>query len=191
MARKQDERAPVASIAVKQEAARLRDAALVAEAICQDFPSTEARALIDAEHSEAQAVERDGGLLGYALDSALTGNSLGYVTTSAIKLRAAQFKQGLGYADASPAEQMLIEHVVLCHARLGVVEWLHALATQGAHNRDAGLYWEQRLTMAQKRFDRAMITFARTRALLARADAARAQATAAEAKTGPRAVRAA
>jgi hypothetical protein len=150
-----------------------RDVELIAEAVCKDFPSQEARAFIDAQHdSEPQTLARDGDLMARALDSALDGNHLGYATISAAKLRAKQLKAGLGYADASTAEQMLIEHAVLCYARLGVVERLHAYATRGSHDPASGIYWDRRLTMAQKRFDRAMTTLARTRALLARAEMA-------------------
>lgn len=165
----------------------LRVGNLFAEAAANDHPSTEARAYIDGEYlRDAAQVERHGDLHADALDKALAKFWLGYVTSAAVKLRCAQLKQELGYADAAPVERLLIEHVVLCHARLGMVEHQHARATGGGWQTDSAhlafcTYWDRRLTLAQKRFDRAVTTLARTRYLLARADAARAVAEQAQA----------
>lgn len=71
------------------------------------------------------------------------------------------------------AERMLIDHVVVCDVRLSVVELLHASALSGSHSLAVGDYWERRLTLTQRRFERAMVTLAKTQASLARAEAAR------------------
>lgn len=164
----------------------LRVGNLFAEAAANDHPSAEARAYIDAELlRDAAQVEHHGDLLAAALDKALEKFWLGYVTSAAVKLRVEQMKKDFGHAEASPVERLLIEHVVLCHARLGMIEHQHARATRGWQTDSAHLafctYWDRRLTLAQKRFDRAITTLARTRYLLARADAARAVAEQAQA----------
>jgi hypothetical protein len=171
----------------------LRVGNLFAEAAAKDHPSAEARAYVDGElMRDAAQVERHGDLLADALDKALAKFWLGYVTSAAVKLRCAQLKQEMGHAEASPVERLLIEHAVLCHARLGMIEHQHARATQGWQTDSAHIafcaHWDRRLTLAQKRFDRAITTLARTRALLARADLARTQADRAQRHTPLRAV---
>ena len=66
---------------------------------------------------------------------------------------------------------MLIDHAVLCHVRLGMMEHLYSRNTLG--RMDVAEHYERRLTLAQHRFTRAVTALARVRGLLARADAAR------------------
>jgi hypothetical protein len=185
MKRKQADPDKVIAIRADGSELRQRELELAAEACCKDFPSAESRAYVDGKlDTDPVWTNRHGNLMIDALDRALSGHHLGYASIEPAKRRAEQLKQEMGYADASAVERLLIEHIALCHARLAVVERLHALQTQGTHDRDSGLYWERRLTGAQNRFDRAVTTFARTRALIARADAARAEAERAQAANG-------
>ena len=147
---------------------------LFTEAVAKDDPSPEARAYFDAQlQREPEAWRRHGDLAAEALDLALKDFCLGYVTKASVKLGAELLKRRLGYEDASPAEQVLIEHAVLCHVRLGMVEHMYSRVTSGGHNAETVEHYEKRLTMAQKRFTRAVETLAKVRGLLARAEAAR------------------
>ncbi len=87
----------------------------------------------------------------------------------------------LGFADAPPLERLLIEQVVLCWVNLHMLELRHNDRLAGNHSTEAGLYWDRRLSTAQRRFTRATESLAKVRVLTgaarltnARADAARA-----------------
>ncbi|MBT7082548.1 MAG: hypothetical protein HN929_13995 [Chloroflexi bacterium] len=75
----------------------------------------------------------------------------------------AQQKNDLGYQDAPALEQLLIDNIVLCWLRLHVVEIEVSKNTQGSHTLSAGRYWDQRLSVAQMRYLRAIETLARVR----------------------------
>ena len=81
--------------------------------------------------------------------------------------RLRQTRLDLGYNDAPEAEQLLIAHVALCWLRLNLVEHGYTSNTGGEHTLTAGIYWEKRLTAAQKRYTRAVETLAKVRALTA------------------------
>jgi hypothetical protein len=125
---------------------------------------------------------KGGDLQADALDHALRGFWLGYYTKASVQRGVEWFKQGLGYAEASPAERVLIEHAALCHARLGMIEHLYSRRT--SERMDVVEHYEKRLTLAQRRFTRAVETLARVRALLARAESAREAAERAKAGRG-------
>ena len=80
-------------------------------------------------------------------------------------------KTELGHAEASPVERMMIEHAVMCHVRLGMMENLYTRRASG--RMDVIEHWERRLTLAQRRFTRAVTALARVRGLLARAESAK------------------
>jgi hypothetical protein len=96
--------------------------------------------------------------------------------------RQASVREELGYDDAPPLEKLLIEHVALCHLRLAVVELNHQQFTKGSHTLTAGVYWDRRLSAAQRRFTRAAVQLARVRKLRAEAERARRGATASSAR---------
>jgi hypothetical protein len=81
--------------------------------------------------------------------------------------RLRQTRLDLGYNDAPEAEQLLISHVALCWLRLNLVEHGYTSNTSGEHTLTAGIYWEKRLTAAQRRYTRAVETLAKVRALTA------------------------
>jgi hypothetical protein len=111
-----------------------------------------------------------------AFDKAFKGFWLGYYTKASVRQAAELLKRELGYEEADVAERVLIDHAVLCHVRLGMIEHLYSRHTSGAYRVDMAEHFERRLTMAQRRFTRAVTTLARVRALLARAEQAREQA---------------
>ena len=71
----------------------------------------------------------------------------------------------LGYREAPLLEQLLIQHAALCWLKLSLVELQYSYATKGSITLTVGMYWEKRLTAAQKRFTRACETLARVRKL--------------------------
>lgn len=82
---------------------------------------------------------------------------------------------------ASTAESLLAQHAALCWLRLAEAEIEFSAHTSVQHTLTVGIYYEKRLTLAQRRFTRAVEALARTRALLARAEAAKSHATKAHA----------
>jgi hypothetical protein len=75
----------------------------------------------------------------------------------------------LGYKDAPPLERMMINQIALCWLRLNMLERTHWTKTYESHNTETGLYWDRRLTNAQRRFTRAVESLAKVRALTAAA----------------------
>lgn len=162
----------VVNLDEQKMAARLREAELFAEACAKDEPSAEARAYIDRLIERGPDEWRKGGdLQAGAFDLAFKGFWLGYYTKAHVRKGAELLRQEMGYDEATPAERVLIEHAVLCHVRLGMIEHLYSRHTSGST--DLTEHYEKRLTLAQRRFTRAVETLARVRALLARAEAAR------------------
>jgi hypothetical protein len=164
----------VVSLADREKEKWEREAALICETMAKDDPSPEARAYYDAQlDADPEEWRRHGDLAAEAMDLAFKKFWLGYVTKESVRRGAELLKQELGHAEASPAERVLIEHAVLCHVRLGMVEHLYSRNTSGSYSVSLAEHYEKRLTLAQKRFTRAVVTLARVRGLLARAEAAR------------------
>lgn len=172
----------VVSLDEQKKAAVLREAQFFAEACVKGSPSAEARAYVDAKFETDPSFHEYGDLMGDAMSTALDKFWLGYLTKKGVTLAAEALKAELGHAEASPAERVLIEHAVLCHARLGMIEHLYSRSTSG--RMDVTEHYEKRLTLAQRRFTRAVETLARVRALLARAELAREAAERAKAGRG-------
>jgi hypothetical protein len=174
----------VVSLEEQKQAARLREAEMFAEACAKDNPSAETRAYIDAMlEREPDEWRRNGDLNAEAFEQAFKGFWLGYLTKASARKGAELLKQGMGYAEASPTERALIEHAVLCQVRLGIIEHLYSRRTAEGRM-DVTEHYEKRLTLAQRRFTRAVETLARVRALLARAESAREAAERAKAGRG-------
>lgn len=76
-----------------------------------------------------------------------------------------KLKEDLGYPDAPPLEKMLINQVALCWLRLNLLERMHWIKTLASHTTEAGLYWDRRLSTAQRRFTRACESLAKVRKL--------------------------
>lgn len=170
----------VVAIGDKREAELTRRATLHCEALAKDDPSDEARAYYDAQlNADPDEWRKYGDLARAAFDLAFKGFWLGYVTKESVRRGAELLRAELGYAEAQPAERILIDHAVLCHVRLGMVEHLYSRQTSGSYSMAVGEHWERRLALAQRRFTRAVLTLERVRVLLARAEASRRAASAA------------
>jgi hypothetical protein len=147
-------------------------ARLHAESCAKSDPSPEARAHVDEWLDASPDKWREHGeLLREALDLSFRGFWLGYLTKESVRRGAELLKQELGFEDASPVERMMIEHAVVCHVRLGMIE--HLYSRHGSSRMDVIEHWEKRLTLAQRRFTRAATALARVRGLLARAESAK------------------
>ncbi|HKC65190.1 MAG TPA: hypothetical protein VKB86_16230, partial [Pyrinomonadaceae bacterium] len=109
-----------------------------------------------------------------ATDETLKDFWRGYATKEAVKRGAEQLKKDLGFGDAPPLIRLLIEQAVLCHIRLGMIEHLYSRQLKGSYYFNVSAHREMRLTLAQRRFMKAITTLARVRVLLARAELAEA-----------------
>jgi hypothetical protein len=71
----------------------------------------------------------------------------------------------LGYDSSPPLERLLIEQILVCHLNLYVLEINSAGKLYDSHTTEAGMYWDRRLTGAQRRFTRACEALAKVRKL--------------------------
>ena len=121
--------------------------------------------------SEHRALELWRSISGIAKAVELTMLSRASFLTPALREcwreRLNQVRLDLGFNDAPEAEKLLISHVALCWLRLNLVEHGYTSNTSGEHSLTIGIYWEKRLTAAQKRYTRAVESLAKVRALTA------------------------
>lgn len=98
-----------------------------------------------------------------ALDTILNGSGQGM--RECWRQRLIAMRADLGYAEASALERLLIQQVTLCWLNLNLTEYRFTNITKQSITLACGLYWEKRLTAAQRRFTRACETLARIRKL--------------------------
>ena len=68
------------------------------------------------------------------------------------------------YPDAAPPlEKLLIEQILVCYLNLYALEINSAGKLCASHTTEMGLYWDRRLTGAQRRFTRACEALAKVR----------------------------
>jgi hypothetical protein len=72
-------------------------------------------------------------------------------------------KRDLGNEGAPLLEQLLIQHAALCWLKLTLVELSYSNVMKQSITLTLGIYWEKRLSAAQRRFTRACETLARVR----------------------------
>jgi hypothetical protein len=87
--------------------------------------------------------------------------------TSAVKEcwkhRLQVLKKELGCDEAPLLEQLLIQQAALCWLKLNLVELSYSGTMKGSITLTLGMYWEKRLSAAQRRFARACETLTRVR----------------------------
>jgi hypothetical protein len=98
-----------------------------------------------------------------ALDTITKGSGLGMRECWRQRLKA--MRQDLGYAESSALERLLIQQVTLCWLNLNLTEYRLTNVMKQSISLACGLYWEKRLTAAQRRFTRACETLSRVRKL--------------------------
>lgn len=81
------------------------------------------------------------------------------------KQRLQALKKELGSEGAPILEQLLIQQAALCWLKLNLVELSYSSVMKQSINLTLGVYWEKRLSAAQRRFARACETLARVRKL--------------------------
>jgi hypothetical protein len=81
------------------------------------------------------------------------------------KHRLQVLKKDLGYDTAPILEQLLIQQAALCWLKLNLVELSYSGTMKQSITLTLGMYWEKRLSAAQKRFTQACETLARVRKL--------------------------
>lgn len=81
------------------------------------------------------------------------------------KHRLQVLKKELGSAEAPLLEQLLIQQAALCWLKLNLIELSYSGTMTQSITLTLGMYWEKRLTAAQKRFTRACETLVRVRKL--------------------------
>lgn len=128
------------------------------------------RADLDALRAVLEAQDGSGAIITVIDGSVILGGIIDKYTDSeasraVMRADAERIGRTLGRDTAPPFERPLIDHIVTCWVRLQLVERDQAINTAGAHNRDSGLYWDRRLTEAQRRYLRAVNLLAKLRHL--------------------------
>lgn len=132
------------------------------------------------EHADLELWRRVPGPGRAAIDYLLQQRMAGAAMSEAWRERAAHLQNELGYASASPAEQMLIAHAVLCWLQLGFINLKYSHVLNEGVTLAQGRLWDRRVSLAQRRFTRALTELERLRALSAAARYAQARAEATE-----------
>lgn len=96
-----------------------------------------------------------------ALDTIVNGSGQGMRECWRQRLQA--MRADLGYAESSSLERLLIQQVTLCWLNLNLTEYRHTNVMKQSISFACGLYWEKRLTAAQRRFTRACESLTRIR----------------------------
>lgn len=81
------------------------------------------------------------------------------------KHRLQVLKKELGSEEAPLLEQLLIQQAALCWLKLNLVELSYSVTMKQSITLTLGIYWEKRLSAAQRRFTRSCETLARIRKL--------------------------
>ncbi len=97
------------------------------------------------------------------LDTIVNGSGQGM--RECWRQRLKSMRADLGYAESSALERLLIQHVSFCWLNLNLTEYRHTNVMKQSISLACGIYWERRLTMAQRRFTRACESLARVRRL--------------------------
>jgi hypothetical protein len=81
------------------------------------------------------------------------------------KHRLSTLRNELSYVGAPVLEQLLIQQAALCWLKLSLVDLSYSNVMKQSITLTLGVYWEKRLSAAQRRFTRACETLARVRKL--------------------------
>jgi hypothetical protein len=84
-----------------------------------------------------------------------------------VEKKLANLRDELGWQDATEIEKLLIRQVCLTWLRLYFVERQHHQNTFQSHSLTSGIYWDKRLSMAQKRHLKAIESLAKVRKMTA------------------------
>lgn len=79
-------------------------------------------------------------------------------------------RTAMDYEAANVFVRMLIDQVILNNIRLNQLEMLHVSKLEGKHSTEEGIYWDKRLSSAQRRFLKACEALAKVKKLLSEAE---------------------
>jgi hypothetical protein len=132
-----------------------------------DEPSEAAKALVREWLAPLGAWREDGDLMGLALSGAVkSAVASGHFYQESLKRGVEEMRAELGYEGSSLPERLLIEQVLLCWVRLGVLERSRTYAMGGGQAYSYLNYLEAALTLAQRRYTNAIQSLARVRRLM-------------------------
>jgi hypothetical protein len=83
----------------------------------------------------------------------------------AVKRNVHSMRDAMGHKSVPEMERLLIDHLLLCWLRLQHIELAYTQAMAESITYERGVYWERRLTAAQRRYLRASESLARVRRL--------------------------
>lgn len=143
-------------------------AALVKKVDTSDPAPADVAALRQRLIDDPRALDLIGNFTNTLQSQILANKMYGVVVKLGIEEQCVAMRAGMGWAESSPAERMLIDHVILCWLRHNELEWRYGNITKGEHTLTIGAYWEKRLSASQKRFLRSVESLAKVRRLLRR-----------------------
>ena len=82
-----------------------------------------------------------------------------------VKGQMADLRVRLGYESSNVIERLAIEQAVIAWARLHFLENNLSHAVKGSHSKELAHYWDRRVSMAQHRYNQALISLAKIRKL--------------------------
>jgi hypothetical protein len=106
-----------------------------------------------------------GDVFNLALTALIDSQTNQGVVKESMKRGVSEIKTQLGYETASGAERLLIEACALAWLRYNVTEYRYTVVTNGEQTIRQADYWERRLTLAQRRYLKAIETLAKVRRL--------------------------
>lgn len=107
---------------------------------------------------------------GRAFEKAIEITSTSELMREIYKRQIEEKRKSLGIETASPIEQILIDQIVLCWFRLNHLEMIHSGKLAESHSSAHGLYWDKRLSSAQRRLLKACETLAKVQKHLTEAN---------------------
>ncbi len=124
------------------------------------------RAMLD-EHKGAELWRIIGGITSAAEMALLTNDNIHAGLRECWQRRMAALREELGRTHAPKAEQLLIDHAVVCWLRLSLLEVFAGQLLNESMTLPKAMFYEKRLEVAQRRFTRALESLAKVRALTA------------------------
>jgi hypothetical protein len=160
---------PILPVSAETEKVKKQFRLLLAKANKEHPQPTDVKALSDLLYKNKgmelwKEVMGMGALAEYAALENILGTR-GQGSRECWKQRLESMRSDLGYASAPPLERLLIQHITLCWLNLNATEYKHSNMMKESITLTLGMYWEKRLTGAQKRFTRACESLARVRRL--------------------------
>ncbi len=124
------------------------------------------RAMLD-EHKGAELWRIIGGITNAAEMALLTNDSIHAGLRECWQRRIQALREELGHKDAPRAEQLLLDHAVVCWLRLSLLEVFAGQLLDESMTLPKAMFYEKRLEIAQRRFTRALESLAKVRVLTA------------------------